>query len=69
MPQQSADVHFLNFGSGRMVSVDPIDAAIMEHSASVWVKVRVSPRNTIPGDGGQCRLHAHQGTEDASAAA
>ena len=31
-----------------MVSVDPIDAAIIEQSASVWVNVSVSPRNTIP---------------------
>ena len=31
-----------------MVSVDPLAPSLMEHSASVWVKVRVSPRNTIP---------------------
>jgi hypothetical protein len=56
------DIHFLNFRFGRMVSVDPIDAAIIEQSASVWVNVRVSPRNTIP-EMAQRRLHAHQGAK------
>ena len=31
-----------------MVRVEPIDAAIMEQSASVCTRVRVSPRKIIP---------------------